>query len=63
MSEYVEFMTKLENDILTDEEKPMKIYKEIKSDNTNLISVEDPNRSNSHECKRNTYNCFNFIGD
>lgn len=49
-------MIKLENDILTDEEEPSEMYSEIKNDTTNVISVVDPKRSNSHESKQVTIN-------
>jgi len=61
-------MIKLENNILTNEEESLELemYSEIKNDTTtNVISVGDSNRSNSHECKQDTNNSnksLNFIG-
>jgi len=63
MSKYVEVMIELENDMLTDEEEALQMHSEIKNDSTNVMSIEDLNRSASHAYKQETNSSFNFIGD
>jgi len=63
MSEYVEVMIELGNEMLTGDEETLQMHSEIKNDNTNVISVGDPNKSASHTHKQETNSSFNLIGD
>jgi len=63
MSEYVKVMIELENNILTGNEDTLQMYSEIKNDNTNVMSVGDPDNSASHAYTQETNSSFNLIGD
>lgn len=60
MSEYIEVMVELGNEMLTGDEETLQMHSETKNDNTNVMSVGDPNKS---AYKQETNSSFNLIGD
>jgi len=60
MSEYIEDMIELGNEMLTGDEETFQMHSEIKNDSTNDMPVGDPNKS---AYKQETNSSFNLIGD
>lgn len=56
-------MIELENDMLTDDEETLQMHSEIKNDNTNVMSVGNPDKSASHAYNQETNSSFNLIGE
>ncbi|KAL4090962.1 hypothetical protein QTP88_025714 [Uroleucon formosanum] len=55
-------MIELENDMLTSDEETLQKHSEIKNDNTNVMSVGNPDKSASHAYNQETNGSLNLIG-